>query len=69
MVKMIYGRIACKISQAPSYVSWKYYCDFCGKYFNDRDSPPCDEHSISLDSLDDGDPSRAIRNSKVPHVP
>lgn len=42
MVKMIDGRIACRISLAPESYGKKFYCDHCGEFFDDRASPPCE---------------------------
>lgn len=39
---MIGGSIACRVSLAPEYAGKKFYCDFCGEFFDDRDNPPCD---------------------------
>lgn len=43
MPKMIDGSIACRISYAPESSGRKYYCDHCGKTFDDREYLPCDE--------------------------
>lgn len=41
MPRMIGGVIACRISIS-SIGEAQYYCETCGKFFKQRDQPPCE---------------------------
>lgn len=49
MPKMIGGSIACRISYAPETSGKKFYCDFCGEFFDDRHEPPCEVRETAIE--------------------
>ena len=39
----------CRVSLSWVSVGPRYYCDWCGKYFDDREHPPCNINGVVKD--------------------
>jgi hypothetical protein len=47
------GTVACRISIGGNWNlidgGWgNYYCDYCGKYFEEREKPPCENKEVKV---------------------